>query len=68
LYTAATGFVVVSTELVDVVAQRTCCKRDCIAAVHVPVVSEPPSGSPAHARRRLGIQISTVVLTVTKLN
>jgi glycosyltransferase involved in cell wall biosynthesis len=68
VYAVAAGFVVVSTELAGVVAQRTDCPRDRIAVVHVPVEPAEPSGSASAARRRLGIEASTVVLTVTNLN
>lgn len=67
VFRLASGYVVVSRDLRDVVVRRLDCPPERVAVVHVPVETNRPDGSAAAARDRLGIDADTVVLTVTNL-
>lgn len=67
-YAMAEGFVVVSTELKWTVARRTGRPPDLIQVVHVPSNPHRGDGSASAARRRLGVEADSVVLTVTNLD
>lgn len=63
------GFIVVSTELADVVSRRTDCPRERIGVVPVPVTTEiSRSRDTAPVREEFEITTDRVLLTVTNLN
>lgn len=67
IYEQASGYLVVSEELKEVVTRRTGCDPDRVHVVHVPVDMDRDAGSGAHAREQFGIEAEEVVLTVTNL-
>lgn len=67
IYRLARGYVVVSTELKEVVVERTGCRPEQVHVVHVPLVPDREDGSARAARERFGIEEETVLLTVTNL-
>jgi glycosyltransferase involved in cell wall biosynthesis len=64
----ASGFIVVSQALADVVTRRTNCPPEKIHVVHVPATADPQkTGVPARARDHYSIDADRVILTTTNL-
>lgn len=69
IFRRAAGFVGVSSELESVISDRTGYPADRIGCVPVPVTQDPQqTGDAAGARERLGVEETTVLLTVTNLD
>lgn len=67
VYALATGFIVVSEPLRDVVVERTGCRSGQVQVVNVPFASGRTDGDPDRARERFGVGEDSVVLTVSNL-
>lgn len=63
----ADGYVAVSESLADELADEFVCEPERVLVVPVPARGDRTDGSATAARRRHGIEASTVVLTVTNL-